>query len=508
MSHQPVKVEPYAPEELPAVGRVVVETVTDTVGPEPEPHGPPPDPFPVECLPAPVSQYVTEVSSAMALPLDLVAMNALGCLSAAIGAGLELVSGPRSTVRGNLFILVVAGSGTGKGRAFAEVMCPLQDYESRVAKEWRENKLPGVLSELELVECEIRRVKNAVGSGKGDRDSQRAELTDLKRHLAEFEAERDREPLVFLSDTTKEALAARMALAPGEALASLSAEGRGAVANLLGRYNKGGGQGDEDIYLSGYSGDSCKVARIGRPAVHLKRPCLSVLWSIQPDKLATLLGESATTESGLLPRFLIVEVQPTDVEPTGEVVSDGRWAELVEALLALRESVGDGDPAPAVGLSDEAAGIYGEYKSEVRARVKTGGDLADVATYAARWVENAYRIGLILHAAEHGPTAGAVALSAATAEAAVTIQGWFSRRILATLAAGRAEAQWQRLQRLEDILRRYDGAAPLWRLRDKHGFPEDETRGLADEFPGRIEIVTDHDTGGRPATVVRTRNGQ
>ena len=68
-----------------------------------------------------------------------------------------------------------------------------------------------------------------------------------------------------------------------ETLASLSPDAGTAVNNILERYSKLD-RTDESLYINSYSGDYCRADRIGRSSVTLHKPCLTVLWLVQPDK--------------------------------------------------------------------------------------------------------------------------------------------------------------------------------------------------------------------------------
>jgi hypothetical protein len=94
-------------------------------------------------------------------------------------------------------------------------------------------------------------------------------------------------------------------------LASLSSDARDVVNNLKGRYRQG--VTDEGIYLKAYSGDYCRVDRVMREPVVLRRPCLTVLWFVQPVLLDAILAERSLTEGGLIPRLLPCH---TDCHPT------------------------------------------------------------------------------------------------------------------------------------------------------------------------------------------------
>ena len=73
-----------------------------------------------------------------------------------------------------------------------------------------------------------------------------------------------------------------------EILFSASPEARQIVDIVCGRYNSTKST-DEAIYLSGFSGDFLRVDRLGRDPLTLHKPCLSVLWLVQPDAMARLL---------------------------------------------------------------------------------------------------------------------------------------------------------------------------------------------------------------------------
>ena len=88
-----------------------------------------------------------------------------------------------------------------------------------------------------------------------------------------------------------------------EQIASLSADAKEIVDNLLGKYCKND-RTDDGVFVKSWSGDNCRVDRLGREPVLLQRPCAAALWLTQPDKLETLLGKTELTDGGLIPRLL------------------------------------------------------------------------------------------------------------------------------------------------------------------------------------------------------------
>jgi hypothetical protein len=93
-----------------------------------------------------------------------------------------------------------------------------------------------------------------------------------------------------------------------------------------------------------------------------------------------------------------------------------------------------------------------EYERENVRRRRRNGDLCDLASYVARWSENAWRIALVLHCAKHGTTAHTEELATPTAIDAVELMRWFSERQLEILHQGRREKHQKRLSALLAVL--------------------------------------------------------
>jgi hypothetical protein len=70
----------------------------------------------------------------------------------------------------------------------------------------------------------------------------------MKKRIEELKG-KSVEPSLSIGDATKEAMAVAMANQIGEALASISSEGRGIIDVLCGRYTNG--SSDEDFYTPG-----------------------------------------------------------------------------------------------------------------------------------------------------------------------------------------------------------------------------------------------------------------
>lgn len=466
--------------------------------------------FPIVCLPEPMRQMVLEVTNAERVPLALAAAAALGTASAAIGSGLTLKTGPHRKTYANLFILVAAKSGTGKGRAFAQIARPLQEIATAQIQLWQKTTKPMLESRLkiarkaaEALEKKVDKVTpfehEAIAAQLADRLQ---EIDDLNRQI--------KEPLWIVADVTREAMADALSRGTREALASLSPEARGIVDILGGRYT--GGSSDEDIYLSAYSVEQFTVHRIGRTATHLSAPCLTVTWFVQPDALRTMFSKDAFTESGLLPRFLTFDslAEPEFLPETPYTIPPEiphAWRDLLGVLTeAFHER--DGDPLQ-VELSSKAEEAFRRFENLIIDARRSGGHLADVSSYAARWTENAQRLALVFHAASHGRNAPVEMVSLSTALDALRVIIWFFKQQLLILSTGRQQGKLERASRVEALLSTSQGQELTIRdLERRHNMMRPELVSLVKNFPDRFVIESKKPKGpGRPSEVLRMVGG-
>lgn len=411
-------------------------------------------PFPIDALPKVVADMAQAIAITERTPEILSGCCVLGILSACIGAGLQVKSGPNRTTRGNLYLVPSAESGSGKSESYRHAAKPFFSFQSTMCEAWKTNEGPKLKSQKMMLEIEISQIKkNAVKlDNLADREAARAEL---QKKMGELETLSDKEPLLYVEDVTTEKLAVSLAESR-EQLASMSPDAGSIVNNLLGRYSKLE-RTDESIYLKAFSGDNCRVDRQGRASVSLQSPCLSALWLVQPDKIETLLGERSLTDGGLIPRLLICHTHATpqkiksnnqgEITGISPIISDA-WAKLVQEILQkfrLAAAPVTIEPTPE---AREAMNLH--FNAIVDRRCS---DLRDVSTYAARWNEQAWRIAVCLHAGTHGQQAGdGRKLDLSTAQKAIRLADWFGQQQLQILAAGRHEAKRGKLQKILELV--------------------------------------------------------
>ena len=397
-------------------------------------------PFPLQHLPPAARDMAEAIARTERTPETLAGCCVLGILSASIGAGLQVTSGPNRVTRGNLYIMPSAESGSGKSETFRHAARPFLAYEHDLVERWKAEVLPGLQAEAELLESEIGGLKKKAFKGESgiERATIRDELQAKKKALADVNA-RLNPPRLLCEDVTTEKLAVMLAH-NGEHLASLSPDAGSIVNNLLGRYSKLD-RTDEGIYLKAFSGDNCRVDRQGREPVLLQRPCLAALWLVQPDKLETLLGKTELTDGGMIPRLLVCHTRAMPrpiVDGAAGIPADtaNAWALLAGKLIQTVRMAGE--PFTIEAAPDARRMMDGHHNKIVERRL---GELRDVTTYAARWNEQAWRIAVCLHAGLHGEHAGGRMLSADTAASAIALADWFAGEQLRILARGRHAAR-------------------------------------------------------------------
>jgi hypothetical protein len=385
-------------------------------------------PFPVDALPPAMAGLIVAASRCVHVPLAMPAVCVLGAVSAAIGAGLEIISGPDRTTSANLFLLASGESGSGKSESCRPIIAPLIEYQAALLETWKQKTHPDIQAEIARRDAERKALEKRIAKAMRPDSPDADELQRLQAQLAYPIARADElklrtAPSIIADDFTIEALAMRLR-DNRETMFCFSSDARKPIQNLLGRYNPGK-TSDESLLLKGYTRESSRVDRAKGDPINLKRPCIALCWFVQPDLLATMIDEESLNASGLLARLLLCHTQADWVkyDRTRQGISDStraQWAELISALLAAYH---DADKPFIAAATPEAEQILDHYQ---HATYERRGELADVKLFAARWCENAWRVALTLHAAFHGVEAHNHPLAGETAANAVRVLEWFA----------------------------------------------------------------------------------
>ncbi len=412
----------------------------------------------------------------------------LGVLSAAIGAGLQVSSGTNRVTRANLYTVASAESGSGKSETFRHLAKPLLEFEAARVTHWKVQIKPGLLAEQKVLEAEISKLTKlaAKANGTAEREKIREELKEKLATCDQIEAKLFT-PALSCEDVTGEKLAVLLAH-NREQLASLSADALAIVNILLGRYNKLD-RTDEGIYLKAFTGDRCKVDRQSRESVLLESPCLSALWLTQPDKLDSLLAERSLSDGGLIPRILCCHTrcEAREIVKTAPAIPasvEKAYADLIRSLI---ETYRFADEPFTIEPTSEALEAMNVHHNAIVKRRRT--DLRDVTIHVARWNEHAWRIAVVLHAAQHGAHAHEHTLEIATADPAIKIADWFAAQQLEVLFVSRDKARREVWGKVLSLLAdKPDGikASDVYRTRIVRSADEAHTLLAAMEAKGEL----------------------
>ena len=389
-------------------------------------------PFPTHLLPRVLGDLVKEVARVTQTPEAMAGPLTLGIVSASIGKGLAIKGHAGRITPPNLYILLGAKSGTGKSECAKIIFKPFIDYANEKHREWIEEVLPELEADKECIKDEIKVLFKGLKSNKGNSEK----LKEANKKLARKKSEMRKEPRLHADNVTGEKLAILISNQTNESLVLLSSDARDCIDILDGKYQKD--KTDESIYLKGYSRDCCTFDRASRPSIIIKEPQLTVVWAVQPDKITMLFNNSKFTDSGLMPRFLVLDThcdaqfRTTNDPITPKVLKE--YGLLINRLLLVLLAA---ESENFIQLSDEVLSIFKDYFNDIVKLRKCGGELADIHSYPARWEENALKFCICLHAAKHQEHAMAKDVSIETAYEAIGLMEWFAEQQLGLLQESR-----------------------------------------------------------------------
>jgi DNA polymerase-1 len=357
-------------------------------------------PFPTDCLPGWLAEWVEAEAEATQTPPDLAAVVALTQLGAALARKFRVRVRPGWTEPTNVFSCVALPPGDRKSAVHADALAPVREFE-RQEQERTAPLIAEAAAERRLLEARLKAVegKAARANDPAERDGLFAEAKHLSRELAAHEVPEP--PQLYVDDETPENLARKLARQGGRLLQA-AAEGT-AFEIAKGRYSE---TANFDIYLKGHAGDPLRVGRVGRPDDVVDDPALSCAFAVQPDVLAGLHGQTSMRGRGFLARWLYalprsrVGTRLVAAPPVPRAVA-GAYRTNSVAVWRLEGTVDEGGrPAPhRLQLSPEADRLMQGFESWLEPQLAEGGELADLAGWAQKLAGAAARIAGILHVA-------------------------------------------------------------------------------------------------------------
>lgn len=350
---------------------------------------PDPEPFPVEAMPAPLDDFVTQVAKAVSAPPDYVGAGVLPVLGVGLGGYVDLRITDSWRESPLLYVALVGAPSARKSPALGLIMAPIYDAER-------------AMYEVALVEAE--------------------DGTDSWHEVDP--------PQIVADDATIEAFFGVLEKNPRGVI--LQPDELTGWVNGMGQY-KGGGGRDRQHWLSIWSRKPIKVHRKTTRSHYIPRPFSAVLGGIQPDPLEALMHGR---DDGLLPRILMAQgehVTPHLDRTIATVEAAGRYKDIWDRLRdeGMHERTFEFSDA---GYHAFETWANEHYKALDKVPMELRGAWGKMDAQAAR-------IALIISAAQ-----GESEVSPDSVDRAVALVRYFQGQAAGLLQSSGSGSRWERQQ--------------------------------------------------------------
>lgn len=347
-------------------------------------------PFPIDCLPSRLRNYVEAVAIHTQTPMDMAAGAALGVLAACLQGKVKVEGNIGHYEQTSLYIFLIAPPGSRKSAVIHAMTAAIEDYEQK----YNEGN------------------KTAMRRNKQERESLQRDINRLTRQLevkydtlTELELQHTQDKLVelpeikplqiFTNDCTSESMIRLLKDNHGR-MALISAEG-GAFDNIVGRYTK---KPNLDVWLKGICGDTIRVDRINREPDYIRNPALSMIISAQPGVLSELMQSSLLDGRGFLARLFYINIPSAAMPksfrsaPIPATIRED-YDHLIFHLLNLSEN----EPIT-LHLAPEAINQMDELCHSVEAYLRN--EHRDMREWGSKYIGLVLRTAGLLHIAADG----------------------------------------------------------------------------------------------------------
>lgn len=421
------------------------------IGQSPQAGGAAYQPFPVAALPDVLRRMVTEGAAALGCDPAYIALPLLAVVASAIGNSRRLRLKGSWAEPPVLWCIVVGDSGTMKSPAYDLATAVLKDRQSRTMREYARAKAE-YEDAKEQWTADIKAWRKADPASRGERPAEPQPPV----------CER-----LWVSDTTVEALADRLANAPRGLLLA-----RDELSGWLSSFNqyKAGQGGDVAHWLEMHRAGALIVDRKtgDKTTIHIPRAAVCIAGGIQPQTLRRCLT-AEFFENGLAARMLLA-MPPKRRKRWTEAAVDPATMQAVGDLLAelwqfqpATDSTGEPYPAD-VDLTPEAKRRWiAFYDSHAAEQAELDGSLA------AAWSKlegYAARLSLVVHCVRRaaGERVEPWLCDERSIESGITLSRWFggeARRVYGLLDETPEDRQ---RRELVDLIRRKGGTVSVREL--------------------------------------------
>lgn len=343
--------------------------------------------FPIDALPDVLKNYVSDVAESTQTPIDMAGVASLALMSIAMQPRYKIIGKSDWEEQLSLYCMIVAEPSDRKSAVFNQIIKVIQSFEA----EYNEHHSIDVLKSQEEHTSLEKRYKKAT------KDYENGKITkdEYDEAFRKYSTHKVIKPIsLTLDDVTSESLTNEIESQEG-CIALVSSEG-GIFDIISGSYTN---FPNIDIFLKGYSGDFIKVSRIGRPSLYVKNPRLTILLTVQPKVLESVVNNGTFTGRGLSARFLysvpksLVGSRRFETKPIN-FDNKKRISDLIHEILKEPKS-----STTYITLSNDAYSLLKDYYEEFESRLIT--DLKDIGGWAGKLVGNILRISALINRARN-----------------------------------------------------------------------------------------------------------
>lgn len=429
--------------------------------------------FPVDCLPPVLRDMAVSIAENIQVAVDMPAVAELAVCALCLQGKFIISPKPGHNEGLNLYAVTVARPSDRKSPTLRACTKYVYDY----VREENIRRQP-LVDEYNMKRTVLTKRINgmmeaaAKPTPKGKTPIDTRDIVELQYELADLEREKVAPLRLIADDVTPEALVSLMA-ANGGKMGVISSEG-GIFDIAAGRYSD---RANMDVFLKAYSGDSIQIDRKGRASESIDHPALTMLLTVQPAVLESIMGNQEFSGKGFLARFLysipVSTVGHRRFNTTAVPAQiEGAYNLLLESLL----NIPDTGEARKIRLSPEAFEESERFFYSLESRLL--GDLEEVEEWAGKYHGNVFRIAGIMHCCQYGREAANHLVSLDTIKRAQDIGEYF-------LAHARAAFRVMGLSEPEE---EKDAKYILKRLRTA-GVDEISKRSLFDLCKGKLKDV-------------------
>ena len=347
--------------------------------------------FPVECLPKPLADFVAALAESTQTPLEMGGILSLSVLSTAFQSRYTVEIKSDWTQPLCLYTLAIASSGERKSPVMGALVSPILDYqESR--REQERTLIAKNQAAKAILEINYNKAKSSYEKAleKGDNITKCKE--DVIAAKEELEAFQEIYPFQLLTDDSTQEKLVDTLEKHNSSITIQSTEG-GVFTTMAGKYKHGL---DIDVYLKGFSGDAITVERIGRKGNYIRNPRMSMMLTVQPIVLESVMKNKEFEGRGLCSRFIYAmcrskvgfrNVNSPSIPP--HVKSD--YQLFTNKILS---STGTGT----LYLSDKARTVLFDYSQEIENHLQFDWEL--FKDWGNKATGTTARIAALFHASE------------------------------------------------------------------------------------------------------------